>query len=74
MNFTSDAERCRTKGWQAGTRLVGDEGHGPTIIRLTAIGKHDILAVAESHNGVPARYESERTWTLLMRDWKEVKP
>lgn len=58
------AEICRRNGWAPGTVLEGDEGYGPTRIRITAVGERSILAVAE--NG------RESNWTLAYRDWKEV--
>lgn len=62
---------AREHGWTVGTRLVGDEGQGPTVVRVTAIGEHQILAVAESHNGRPVTgYET--TWGLCCRDWQVV--
>ena len=67
----SDADKCRRNGWIVGTRLVGDEGYGPTVIELTAIGETHILAKRISHNGKPEDgYEGN--WTLDCRDWKKV--
>lgn len=66
----SDAEKCRQNGWIVGTRLVGDEGYGPTVIELTAIGRNSIMAITISHNGEPEQYQQERPWTLCCRDWK----
>ena len=66
----SDADICRKKGWVAGTRLVGDEGCGPTVIELTAIGEGDILAKTISHNGNMEEYPHEGSWTLSCRQWK----
>ena len=61
----SDADYCRRMGWGPGTRIVGDEGHGPTTITITAVGRSAILAVAD---GRPF----ESTWTLTCRDWREA--
>lgn len=69
--MSTSAELCRLNGWQPGTRLIGDEGYGPTVIRLTAVGETSVLAVAESYNGQPSGGR-ERHWTLLSRDWREV--
>lgn len=69
----TEAETCRLNGWQVGTRLVGDEGYGPTIIRITAIGKSSLLAQCISHNGIPDN-RSEDMWTLRCRDWERVGP
>lgn len=70
--YESDADKCRRNGWKAGTRLVGDEGYGPTVIELTAVGRESILAVTISHNGVPDENDRENSWTLSCRDWKEA--
>lgn len=67
----SDADECRRKGWKRGTRLVGDEGYGPTVIQITAVGDEEILAREISHNGVPVD-GSEWSWTLDCRKWKKV--
>lgn len=68
----SDAQKCRDNGWTVGTRLVGDEGYGPTVIEITAIGRWNILAVRVSQNGVPPDLipKIESMWTLDMRDWR----
>lgn len=68
----SDVELCRANGWTVGTRLVGDEGYGPTVIRLTYISDQNVLAVKESHKGIPDKRGEESTWTLQCRDWKEL--
>ncbi len=69
-NAPSSANLCRKNGWVAGTRIVGDEGYGPTVIRITAVGDHEILAMIESHNGEIYLDASEKQWTLLLREWK----
>lgn len=61
-----EADIVRAHGWGPGTRLIGDEGYGPTIIRITAVGEQNILAIAEGDRNW------EFTWTLKHRDWKEV--
>ena len=66
-----DAETCRLNGWSVGTRLEGDEGYGPSVIQITAVGEQTILARRISHGGEPVR-ESEATWTLECREWTEV--
>ena len=65
------AEICKERGWVAGTRLVGDEGFGPTIIEITAIGKNGLLAETISHNGKKSS-GNETSWVLWCRDWKEM--
>jgi hypothetical protein len=70
-NCANSANVCHANGWARGTRLVGDEGYGPTVIEITAVGDRSILAKALSRNGKPTdSYES--LWTLDCRDWKEV--
>lgn len=68
----NSAQICRDNGWEVGDVLEGDEGYGPTRIRLTAIGESDILARALSHKGKPLGH-SEAPWTLSCRDWKRVE-
>ena len=68
--MNDDATLCRRNGWGPGTRLVGDEGYGPTVIEITAVGERNILAKRISHDGKPCQsYESN--WTLDLRDWRE---
>lgn len=67
----SSADLCRANGWGPGTRISGDEGYGPTVIEITAIGYEGILARCISHKGKP-RPCRERSWMLQYRDWKEV--
>lgn len=71
----SSAAACRRKKWKVGDRLVGDEGHGPEVIELTAIGKCAVIAKSISRRGVPVEdWESdEHFWTLSCRDWKKVR-
>lgn len=65
------AEICRERGWIPGTRLVGDEGYGPTIIKITAVGEESILAKTISHNGQASKI-GEGLWVLWCRDWRVV--
>lgn len=51
--------------WPVGTRLVGDEGYGPTTIRITYVSDQYILAINEATG-------SESSWTLGCRDWVPV--
>jgi len=64
----SDAQVVRRKRWHVGTRIVGDEGYGPTEIEITAIGHQSVLArrVEGDHLGY------EATWTFSCRDWQKV--
>ena len=67
----SSADCVRRMGWTVGTRLVGDEGYGPTVISITAIGEVNVLASRESHNGKPNFGES--SWTFSYRDWQPAR-
>lgn len=67
---TNEAEVCRANGWGVGTRLVGDEGYGPTVIEITGLGERRILARSLMHNGRRTDY-SESSWVLFCRDWTE---
>jgi hypothetical protein len=67
----SEADTCALNGWEVGTRLVGDEGFGPTVIKITAIGEEKIMARRISHNGA-AVHAQEGMWTLTCREWAEV--
>lgn len=70
-NGVAEADYCREHGLLPGTRLVGDEGYGPTVIEITGLGERKILATAISHKGVPIA-RCETTWTLSRRDWSVV--
>ena len=69
--YNSDILRCLKNDWVVGTLLIGDEGRGDTIIKITAIGESHILAkrIAQSGKFVQA---DEGLWTLSCRDWKEI--
>lgn len=54
--------RLRTEH-PVGTRLVGDEGYGPTTIRITYVSDQIILAINEATG-------DEGMWGLGSRDWK----
>jgi hypothetical protein len=70
-DFRWPATICRERRWGVGTQLVGDEGSGPTVIQITAIGERNILARELSHNGKRATHHNETLWTLGCRDWQE---
>ena len=67
----TDTETCRLNGWGVGTTLIGDEGYGPSTIRISAIGVELVLAVCLSHPGMLDCGE-ERMWTLHCREWEKV--
>lgn len=65
----TELETCELNGWGVGTRLVGNEGYGPTTIRITYLSSQNLLAVREG-----GRYDGyESSWTLACRDWTEVQ-
>ena len=66
------AETCRQNGWQVGDVLEGDEGHGPTRIRITAIGERGILAIPIMQSGYLVEDSYEGPWALAYRDWRKV--
>ena len=68
----NSVSKCRKNGWKVGTRLVGDEGYGPTVIEITAIGEDHILAKVISENGDTSKARGESSWTLEFRDWRKV--
>jgi hypothetical protein len=65
----SDADACRRMGWGVGTQIVGDEGFGPTVWEITAIGRSSILTV--TING--GRDKRECLSSLTCRDWTKYK-
>ncbi|MBM4603158.1 hypothetical protein GS575_09440 [Rhodococcus hoagii] len=69
--YENEANACRRRGWAPGMLLEGDEGHGPTVIRITALGESKILARRIRQNGKPVS-DSESLWTLSCRDWKRI--
>lgn len=72
-NRESDADRCRREGWGPGTRLVGSEGYGETVIESTAVGESLILAHVITHDGADA-IRAERVWTSTVRDGQPAQP
>lgn len=71
-NYNSSADFCRRRNYTVGTLLRGDEGYGPTVIRITAIGEYQVLARVVSQNGKLDTYSMECSWDLLMRKWRKV--
>lgn len=65
------AEICRENGWIAGTKLIGNEGYGDTVIEITAVGEKRILAKVITENENKTYYEN--SWVLWCRDWKVVQ-
>lgn len=65
------ADVARRRGWGVGTVIEGDEGYGPTRIRITAVGKTSILAVVVDGDTANSR-GLEGLWTLSCRCWGKV--
>ncbi len=65
----TDADLCRARGWRVGTQLEGDEGYGPTVIEITAIGERKVLAKT-----ISPKAREEKSWSLSRRDWREIRP
>jgi hypothetical protein len=66
------ADVARAKGWGEGTRIVGNEGHGPTVIEITEVTRSRLFAKRISHNGVPVPERGDTSWVLYCRDWTKV--
>lgn len=68
VNFPgeSDADACRRMGWVVGDRIEGDEGFGPDVWVITAIGRYNILTITEGSPG------HEKQSTLRYRDWAKI--
>ena len=66
------ADVCREHRWRVGTRLVGSDGLGTTVIEIAALGNQVMLARRISQNGEPAAYDQDRPWRLSDRDWHEI--
>lgn len=60
----SEAAFVRRMGWGVGTRLIADEGYGPSTIEITAIGRDKVLC---SWNG-----GREASTTFSFRDWQVI--
>lgn len=72
-NHRNNADIARENGWIPGTQLVGDEGYGPTVIEITAVGETHVLAKTISHEGGPPEWsDTDACWTFSCRDWKRV--
>jgi hypothetical protein len=68
----TDEDICRANGWYVGTRLVGDEGYGPTVIEIHAFEDGKIRARTISHDGKPGERRVS-SWCLDCREWFPVE-
>jgi hypothetical protein len=71
----TERETCDINGWGVGTHLVGDEGYGPTVIRITGLGEELLLAKVVSQSGrIQDHCYGESNWTLSCREWVRCDP
>jgi hypothetical protein len=70
MNASS-AQICRDLGWPVGTLLECAEQQ--TVIRITAIGIEEVLAVAVREGGrdLDSARSFELLWDLRVHDWQK---
>lgn len=72
LGHVNPADVARAKGWTEGTRIVGDEGYGPTVIEITEVTRSRLFAKRISHNGEPVPDRRDNSWVLYCRDWTKV--
>jgi len=66
----TDVEILNSLGGKLGSKLIGDEGFGPEIIVITAIGEENVLARRLTDTNGNLVNVPESFWTLHYRDWK----
>ena len=68
----SNAAKCRKNKWTIGTYLYGNEGFGPEVIKITAIGEEAILArqITNRHGEKINTFEGH--WDLFRRKWRKI--
>lgn len=64
----SDADICRRNGWKRGTVISGRENGKYLRLKITAIGRHEILAV-DADDEEPG---FETMADLTGRNWRRV--
>ena len=67
----TERETLDLNGWTIGDILEGDEGYGPSLIKITAIGEELFLCRWDYRKGGGWQPESGQT-TLSCREWKKV--
>lgn len=65
----NSADYCRRKGWAPGTKITGNEGYGPTVEKITAIGEETVLTKTLHKDG---SCSSEHIWTHTCRKWEKI--
>ena len=69
----SSAELCRRNGWTVGTLLAGSEYGTEAVILITAVGEDHIYARQISRDRSEPVKSREAGWSLMCREWREVK-
>lgn len=72
----SDAEICRSMGWEIGTKLTGTirwmQTVSTSVIKITGIGEEKILVKQLVLDGELNKHPMEMAFRLGNRDWFEV--
>lgn len=69
----TERETLDLNGWTIGDILEGDEGYGPDLIKITAVGEERFLCRWNYQKGNGWERESGQT-TLKCRKWRKVSP
>ena len=67
----TERETLDLNGWTIGDILEGDEGYGPDLIKITAVGEERFLCRWNYQKGNGWERESGQT-TLSCRKWRKV--
>ena len=67
----TERETLDLNGWNIGDTLEGDEGYGPDLIKITAVGEERFLCRWNYQKGNGWERESGQT-TLSCRKWRKV--
>jgi hypothetical protein len=67
----TERETLDLNGWTIGDILEGDEGYGPQLIKITAVGEERFLCRWNYQKGKGWERESGQT-TLSCREWRKV--
>ncbi len=70
LNQGTDVEILDRLSAGVGSKLIGDEGQGPEVIEVTAVGLQHILARRVRNSKNQTVFDAETIWTLAHRDWK----
>ena len=67
----TERETLDLNGWTVGDILEGDEGYGPDLVKITAVGEERFLCRWNHQKGCGWERESGQT-TLSCRQWRKV--